>query len=94
MSGSITRKRADRVKEGLNDICTSPLPVQRNFEKSGHPTFRCIGALEKGQLRSKHGRKTTIHFTVCEENVPLLLGTVMSVNQLSLHGAVADMIQE
>ena len=49
---------------------------------------------KKGQLRSKEGRKTTIHFTVCEENVQLLLGMVMSVNQLSLQGAVADMIQE
>ena len=68
--------------------------MQLYFEKSGHPSFRCTGALEKGQSRSKEGRKTTIHFTVCEENVQLLLGMVMSVNQLSLHGAVADMIQE
>ena len=40
-----------------------------NFEKSGHPIFRCTSALEEGQLRSKDGGKTTIHFTACDENV-------------------------
>ena len=64
-----------------------------NFEKSGHPKFRCTSALEKGQLRSKGRGKTTIHFTACEENVQLLLEMVVSVNQLSLYGAIADMIQ-
>ena len=49
---------------------------------------------KKAQLRSKVRGKTTIHFTACEENVQLLLKTVMSVKQLSLYGAVADMIQE
>ena len=33
------------------------------------------------------------HNTACEENVQLLLKMVMSVNQLSLHGAIVDMIQ-
>ena len=50
--------------------------------------------MERGQLKSKVGGKTSIHFTACDENVRLLLKMVMSVNQLSLHGAVADMIQE
>ena len=34
-----------------------------------------------------------MHFTASEENVQLLLKMVMSVNQLSLYGAIADMIQ-
>ena len=65
-----------------------------NFERSGHPFFRCTSALEKGQLRSKERGKTTFHFTACEDNVQSLLKMVMSVNQLSLYGAVADVIQE
>ena len=65
-----------------------------NFVRSGHPIFRCTSALEKGQKRSKGWGKTTVHFTACEEKVQLLLKMVMSVNQLSLYGAIADMIQE
>ena len=65
-----------------------------NFERSGHPKFRCTSALEKRQLRSKEGGKTTVHVTACEENVQLLLKRVISVNQHSLYGAVADLIKE
>ena len=42
----------------------------------------------------QRGRKTTIHVAACDDNVRLLLKMVMSVNQLSLYGAVADMIPE
>ena len=65
-----------------------------NLVGSGHPIFRCTNALERGQLRSKEGGKTTIHVTACDENVRLLLKMVISVNQLSLYGAVANMIKE
>ena len=47
-----------------------------NFEKSGHPIFFCISALERGELRSKVGGKTTKHFTACEEIVQSLLKMV------------------
>ena len=53
-----------------------------------HPIFLCTSALETGELRSKGGGKATIS----DENVRLLLKMVMSVNQLSLYGAVADLI--
>ena len=66
----------------------------QNFKDSGHPIFRCTSTLERGQLRSKGGGKTTIHFNGSTENIELLLQIVISVNQLSLHGAVADMIAE
>ena len=59
---------------------------------SGNPIFRCTRALERGQFRSKEEVKEK-HFTACEENVQLLLKMVMSVNQLSFYGAIADMIQ-
>ena len=51
-------------------------------------------SLERGQLRSKEGGKTTIHFNGSTENIELLLQMVISVNQLSLYRAVADMIAE
>ena len=67
-----------------------------NFAGSGHPIFRCTSALERerGQLRSKGGGRTSIHFNGSTQNIELLLQMVISVNQLSLYGAVADMIEE
>ena len=66
----------------------------QNFKDSGHPMFRCTSALERRQLRSKAGGRTTRHFTASDENVQLLLKMVTSVNQLSLYGAEADLIKE
>ena len=66
----------------------------QNFIDSSHPIFRCTSPLERGQLRSKEGGRTTIHFTASDENVQLLLQMVISVNQLSLYGAAADLIEE
>ena len=66
----------------------------QNFHRSGQLIFRCTSALERGQLRSKEGGKTTIHLNGSMENIELLLEMVISVNQLSLYGAVPDSIQE
>ena len=49
---------------------------------------------ERGQLRSKVGGRTTLHFAASDDNVQLLLKMVISVNQHSLYGAVADLIKE
>ena len=65
----------------------------QNFKDSGHPIFRCTSPLERGQARSKGGGKTTVHFNGSTENIELLQ-MVISVNQLSLCGAAADMIEE
>ena len=40
------------------------------------------------------GRKPTIHHNGSEETVELILRTVSSVNQLSIHGAFADLCEE
>ena len=61
------------------------------FAETAHPMFRASSALERGELRSKGGGKKTIHFNGSEQNVELILRTVMSANQLSIFGAVADM---
>ena len=77
------------------DHGTEPqIKMLQNFAGSGHPIFRCTSPLERGQLRSKGEGKTTIHFNGSTENIELLLRIVISVNQLSLYGAVADMIAE
>ena len=52
----------------------------QNFKDSGHPVFRCTSPLERGQLRSKGGGKTTIHFNGRTENIELLFQMVISVS--------------
>ena len=65
-----------------------------NFAESSHPIFRATSALERGELRSKEKGKKSIHFNGSEENIELILRTVISVNQLSVYGAVADLCKE
>ena len=65
-----------------------------NFAGSGHPIFRGTSALERGELRSKASGKKSIHFNGSTQNIELLLQMFISVNQLSIFGAVADMIDE
>ena len=64
-----------------------------NFAGSAHPVFRGTSALKRGELRSKGNGKKAIHFNGTTQNIELLL-QVVSVNQLSIYRAVADMIEE
>ena len=36
----------------------------------------------------------TIHFNGCDESIELILRTIISVNQLSIYGAVADLCKQ
>ena len=62
-----------------------------NFSESGHPIFRAFSAFGRGLLRSKGSGKKAIHFNNSDENVELLLRTVIYANQLSVYGAVANL---
>ena len=64
------------------------------FSETAHPIFRASSAFERGDSRSKGGCKKTIHFNGCGQSVELILRTVISANQLSIYGAVADMCTE
>ena len=50
-----------------------------NFAESGHPVFCATSALERGELRSKEKGKKSIHFNGSEENIELILCTIISV---------------
>ena len=65
-----------------------------NFAESGHPIFRATSALERGELRSKEDGKKSVHFNGSEETIKLSLRTIISVNQLSIYGAVADLFKD
>ena len=65
-----------------------------NFSDSGHPIYRASSAFERGEMRCKEHGKKSIHFNGSDENIELLLRTVISANQLSVHGAIADLCNE
>ena len=64
------------------------------FSESGHPVFRSTSPLSRGVLKSKGGGKLSIHFCADEGTIETVFRTIISVNQLSLYGAVSDLCEE
>ena len=68
--------------------------MMANFSRSGHPIFLASSAFERGELRGNGGGKRSTHTNGGNETIELLLRTVISANQLSIHGAIADLCDE
>ena len=64
------------------------------FAKSGHPIFRATTPLSRGKLKSKGKGKVSIHFSAEPETVDTIYRIILSVNQLSVYGAVAAICEE
>ena len=64
------------------------------FAESGHPIFRATTPLSRGQLKSKGRGKLSIHFTADLDTVDTIFRIILSVNQLSVNGAVAALCEE
>ena len=64
------------------------------FAESGHPTFRATTPLSRGQLKSKGRGKLSIHFAADQDTVDTIYRIILSVNQLSVYGAVAALCEE
>ena len=64
------------------------------FGESGHPVFRSTSPLSRGVLDSKGGGKLSIRHCADFETIESVFRTIISVNQLSLYGAVAEMCEE
>ena len=64
------------------------------FAESGHPIFRAKTPLSRGQLKSKGRGKLSIHFTADQDTVDTIYRIILSVNQLSVYGAVAAVCEE
>ena len=65
--------------------------MMTNFSESGHPIFRASSAFQIVEVRSKGHGKKSITSNGYDENIVLLLRTVISANQLSVQGAMADL---
>ena len=64
------------------------------FAESGHPIFRSTTPLSRGKLKSKGKGKVSIHFTADQDTVDTIYRIILSVNQLSVYGAVAATCDE
>ena len=62
--------------------------------ESGHPVFRSTSPLSRGTLKSKGGGKLSIHFCADGDTIETVFRTIISVNQLSIYGAVSDLCEE
>ena len=64
------------------------------FAESTHPVFRSTSPLSRGVLKSKGGGKLSIHYCADPGTIETVFLTIISVNQLSIYGAVAEMCEE
>ena len=64
------------------------------FAESGHPTFRATTPLSRGILKGKRHGKLSTHFTADNPTIDTIFSIFFSVNQPSVHGAVAALCEE
>ena len=64
------------------------------FAESGHPIFRSTTPLSRGKLKSKGRGKVSIHFSADTDTVDTIYRMILSVNQLSIYGAMAAICEE
>ena len=64
------------------------------FAESGCPIFRATTPLSRRQLKSKGHGKLSIHFAAVQETIETIFRIIVSANQLSLYGSVAEMCEE
>ena len=64
------------------------------FAESGCPIFRATSPVSRGKLKSKGHGNLSIHFAADQETIETIFRTIISANQLSLYGAVANMCEE
>ena len=64
------------------------------FAESGHPIFRATTPLSRGILKSKGRGKLSTHFAADQNTIDTIYRIILSVNQLSVYGAVAAVCEE
>ena len=64
------------------------------FAESGHPTFRATTPLSRGILKSRGRGILSIHFAADQDTIDTIYRIILSVNQLSVYGAVAAICEE
>ena len=78
--------------QGIWDNIAKSMLVE--FAESGCPIFRATSPLSRCQLKSKGHGKLSIHYAADLETVETIFRILVSANQLSLYGAVAEICEE
>ena len=78
--------------QGIWDLIAEKMLL--DFAESTCPTFRATTPLSRSKLKSKRHGKLSIHFAADQETIETIFRIIVSANQLSLHGAVANMCEE
>ena len=87
--------RFDLCKKILTGKMVIPrIWIRVKFGESRHPVFRSTSPFSRGVLKSKGGWKLSIHFCADEGTIETVFRTIISVNQLSIYGAVSDLCEE
>ena len=68
--------------------------LMMKFRESGHPVFRATSPLSQGTLKSKGGGHLSRHLSADGDTIETGFRTIISVNQLSIYGAVSDVCEE
>ena len=61
--------------------------------ESGCPIFRATSPLSRGRLRSKGHGKLSIHYAADFKTIETIFRIIVSANQLSLYGAIAEICE-
>ena len=64
------------------------------FAESGCPIFRATTPLSRGKLKSQGRGKLSIHYAADQETIETIFCIIVSANQLSLYGAVAEICED
>ena len=64
------------------------------IQRKRTPSFRATSPLSRGTLKSKGCGKLSIHFCADGDTIETVFRTIISVNQLSIYGAVSDLCGE
>ena len=80
------------VPQGASDNIAEQMLLE--FAESGHPTFRATTPLSRCSLKSKGRGKLSIHFAADQDTNDTIYRIILSVNQLSVYGAVAAVCEE
>ena len=64
------------------------------FGESGHPVFRATSPFSRGMLKSTGGGKLSFHSCADGDTIETVCRTIISVNQLSIYGAISDLCDE
>ena len=82
----------EKSPQGIWDHIAEKMLVE--FAESGCPIFRATTPLSKCKLKSKEHGKLSIHYCADQATIETIFRILVSANQLSLYGAVANMCEE